>query len=728
MDARKRFAIGLRSRLGCTPSTSNLPVLLQKKARPRTHSAPPTGNACGYSSCTHQHNSIFDNKCQIPQFPANLSTLSLGTMFDEAAMNELPISTMFANNNNNNSTNDNDDNTNNNSNSSSNNIPAAATPLQPDNYVHVSAYEKLIAYTSKTLQQLETAMRESLLLEGLTGLEAIMKKHEDQLSSLVASHFLIRALEQPSAPTSECGGQRSSFFSHQHTLSQGSVYVETPKLGERRATSNSRGSPLGCSLTIQKSRLSPYPDNNDLSSTQATIVMKDEEEPDTPHWPWDGIDKDVQLPEYPSRFGRPLKTATSEDDLLASSTIIHNPVGINDEESITRDILEKVALGEYNRQNCETRKQLMALVNRHDPSTAVRVHTDPSNGTPMKLGEGSFGVVLLADIIKPELFMCDAVTKDNHTQTAVKLIDLDDLEEGDSEIRDTILNEIIVMSNVHHPNIVSYFGTFFDKSANTLWCSMEYCRGQSLHDIVFPGGVTQKVMLDYEIAKISQDILRSLFYLSSKGWVHRDIKLENILSDGNNSFKLSDFGLARACHVNGEITSSLLEGTLHYLGPEGFNSLHGLITGRPTCSTSHRGDVYAFGVCVLMMAGINTTRKIVRPESYAPPRFKPHCYGPDKVDLQAKLSSLLYSFVCCCLADDPSQRSTAEQLLRHPFIVSYSASGMLTNSSLNGEAPVPHPHAHLLLPLALAQATTGLPQQTDPDDDSMEDSDCSTDD
>ena len=688
MDAKKRFLSRLRSRLGYTPNSTNLAALLQKKGRPRTHSAPPTGNPYnGCGSCGQNQFPFFEGK-GMSTLPGNLSNVSLNTLFEDSVINDLTNNT--------------------------NTPPVSQVTTNGSVYVHSNALDTLVSSSCKLIVQLESALRDSISLKGITELSDMIRKHDDQLSSLVASHFLIKALEQPSASNSDNGCQRSNFSMHQHTLSQGSV---TPKLGERKLTCNSRGSPLGCSLTIQqKSRLSPYPDNNDLSSTQATVVVRDDED-DISNWPWEGIDKDVQLPDHPSRFGRRLKSVMSEDDMLATSTVIRNPTSIND------DILDRVAIGEYNRQKTEIHDLLMALVSRSDPLAAVAIHTCSETGEPVKLGEGSFGTVILADIIKPELFMCDAVNENSHSQTAVKLIDLDDLEEGDSEVRDNILNEIMVMSNVQHPNIVSYFGTFFDKSRNTLWCSMEYCRGKSLHEIVFPGGVTQRILQDSEIAKVAIDILKPLHYLSSKGWVHRDIKLENILSDGRSSFKLSDFGLTRSCDVNGEITSNLLEGTLHYLGPEGFNTLHGLITGRPTCSTSHRGDVYAFGICLLMMAGINTSRKIIRPESYSPPRFKPRCFGPDKIDLKINLSSLLYSFVCCCLADDPSQRSTADELLRHPFIVSYCSAGLINSTSLfGGDSPRPHPNAHLLLPLALAHSAASFQKSS-----SIPPSSCSSD-
>ncbi|KAJ9470921.1 Serine/threonine-protein kinase STE20 [Diplonema papillatum] len=533
-------------------------------------------------------------------------------------------------------------------------------------------FDGLLGAAVSILFDFECHRRDSIEDEYRRSVRETFRKHDEGVHLLVASHQLIHSITE--APGSQQG---------LHDCSQDSVRrldsgSNTPKFLNRTIHRRANmSSPGARNFSCYSSAASPVADTGELSSTQATVVVRDDEisNDGSSAFPWDGLDRDAtivperdstrfgalaQAPEYGSVVGNgmPSTFAPGRNFSAAvfhlSSPVTHSSIGLGGARRMSidsDDVVQAVAEAEYRKYCQDTWQQLMRYISPEDPDDVLATQRD-LDGQRVQLGEGSYGSVFLARLKKTQRDM------------AVKVIRLDHLEQSASDIREVVLNEIMVLSSLSHANIVLYHGSFLHKRLNELWCVMECCSGKSLFDIVYPRGV-HRPLSGCEIAKVAVDVLSALQYLCSKGWIHRDIKLENILSDGVECFKLSDFGLSRKCAINEIFTCSSIEGTLEYLGPEGFNSLTGLLTGKPSCTTSHRGDIYAFGVCVLMMVGVNTRRTIHRPEAYRVPRYNPQRYGPDNTNLTKVLSPTLLDFVSSCLADEPSQRHSAEALLKY---------------------------------------------------------------
>ena len=78
-----------------------------------------------------------------------------------------------------------------------------------------------------------------------------------------------------------------------------------------------------------------------------------------------------------------------------------------------------------------------------------------------------------------------------------------------------------------------------------------------------------KVSMTKKIEIIRQ-ISSAMEYLHSKGIIHRDLKLENVLIDGNETVKLMDFGLSKIVHDE-DSDHTLHIGTSGYIAPEVFS-------------------------------------------------------------------------------------------------------------------------------------------------------------
>ena len=101
-------------------------------------------------------------------------------------------------------------------------------------------------------------------------------------------------------------------------------------------------------------------------------------------------------------------------------------------------------------------------------------------------------------------------------------------------------NEIDIHKELDHPNIAKIYEYFKDE--NRMCMVLELCSGGELHD-----KIKKHTRFTEHQARIYMiQILKTINYIHFKGFVHRDVKPENIMIDGSdNSIKFIDFGLSK---------------------------------------------------------------------------------------------------------------------------------------------------------------------------------------
>ncbi|XP_054180339.1 serine/threonine-protein kinase SIK1 isoform X2 [Homo sapiens] len=163
------------------------------------------------------------------------------------------------------------------------------------------------------------------------------------------------------------------------------------------------------------------------------------------------------------------------------------------------------------------------------------------------LGKGNFAVVKLAR---------HRVTK---TQVAIKIIDKTRLDSSNLE---KIYREVQLMKLLNHPHIIKLYQVMETK--DMLYIVTEFAKNGEMFDYLTSNGH----LSENEARKKFWQILSAVEYCHDHHIVHRDLKTENLLLDGNMDIKLADFGFGNF-YKSGEPLSTWC-GSPPYAAPEVF--------------------------------------------------------------------------------------------------------------------------------------------------------------
>ena len=272
------------------------------------------------------------------------------------------------------------------------------------------------------------------------------------------------------------------------------------------------------------------------------------------------------------------------------------------------------------------------------------------------LGKGSFGEVHLTRI-----------TGDSKLY-ATKVYDRERIE--NTEAFKYLTNEINIMHNLNHPNIVKFIQV--KKTKKHYYIVMEYCNGGELEKAL------EKYQLKYgkpfseEIVQhLMRQIISAFKYMHANQIMHRDIKLENILvnfeseKDKNDlnmlkaTVKIIDFGFA--CKIGKNALTYTTIGNPMNMSPLILKKLtsHGKIR---QLGYDMKADIWSLGaICYQMLIGkaafdaddIDELVEKIEKGIYKVP---------------TNLSKEVVSFLNGMLQYEPQARLTAEQLYNHQFL------------------------------------------------------------
>ena len=187
------------------------------------------------------------------------------------------------------------------------------------------------------------------------------------------------------------------------------------------------------------------------------------------------------------------------------------------------------------------------------------------------IGEGGMAVVYVGHDL---LLGRDVAIKALRPQYAV-----------DPQFRARFHREAKAAAGFSHPNIVDIYDV--GEQRGTPYFVMAYVPGQTLKEVV----ETEGPFHPDDVAGLLQQVCAALDYAHERGYVHRDVKPQNVLVDPDGHAIVVDFGIAK-----GLADADLTEvgtglGTVHYLSPEQASGL----------MATPASDVYAAGVVAFEM-------------------------------------------------------------------------------------------------------------------------------
>jgi hypothetical protein len=199
---------------------------------------------------------------------------------------------------------------------------------------------------------------------------------------------------------------------------------------------------------------------------------------------------------------------------------------------------------------------------------------------------------------------------------------------SDASFSERFIREAKIVAKLSHPHIIAVYDVGIAGPYH--YFSMEYHTGGDLKARIHDG------MMPKMALSITRQVASALAFAHSKGYVHRDVKPENVMFRHDGTALLTDFGIAKADDKANRMTATgAVIGTPHYMSPEQAQGFE----------LDHRADIYSLGVMFYEMlmgmvpyAGTSALSIGIKHLKEPVPQFPPplHVYQPLLEKLLAK--------------------------------------------------------------------------------------------
>ncbi|KAL3692966.1 hypothetical protein R1sor_006617 [Riccia sorocarpa] len=234
---------------------------------------------------------------------------------------------------------------------------------------------------------------------------------------------------------------------------------------------------------------------------------------------------------------------------------------------------------------------------------------------------------------------------ENGDFVAIKQVSLENISTEDLA---SIMQEIDLLKNLNHQNIVKYQGSF--KTKTHLYIILEYVENGSLANIIKPNkfGAFPEQLVAVYIAQV----LEGLVYLHEQGVIHRDIKGANILTTKEGLVKLADFGVATKL-TEADVNTHSVVGTPYWMAPEVIEM----------SGVSAASDIWSVGCTVIELLTCVPPYYDLQP---MPALFR--IVQDDHPPIPEHVSAGITDFLHQCFRKDAKLRPDAKTLLKHTWI------------------------------------------------------------
>eukprot|EP01102_Stenamoeba_stenopodia_P015787 TRINITY_DN5437_c0_g1_i1.p1 TRINITY_DN5437_c0_g1~~TRINITY_DN5437_c0_g1_i1.p1 ORF type:complete len:402 (+),score=91.77 TRINITY_DN5437_c0_g1_i1:26-1207(+) len=245
------------------------------------------------------------------------------------------------------------------------------------------------------------------------------------------------------------------------------------------------------------------------------------------------------------------------------------------------------------------------------------------------IGGGSFSTVVRA------------VRKEDKTKVAVKVLKKKKLTPKE---RKKIDLECEAMETLGHKNIIRLYDR--QETESFLYLVLEYCHGGDLLAYMHK----KKQLLEGEAFALFRQLVSAIELAHLSGYVHRDIKLENLLLCEDGTLKVGDWGFA--CQWDKDDRLNDFPGSLYYASPE-------IVKGDPYFGPE--SDVWSMGVTLFALVSGCIPFYAPEPEQI----MQKIVQAP--IPLHPSFSKKLKDLLLHMLDRDPCTRYTIEDIKRHPW-------------------------------------------------------------